>query len=474
VLFNSYDYLFYFLPLSLAGFFALGRRPSWSVAWLVAASLFFYAWWDPRYLPLILASIGFNFAVGRLLHRTPRRAKLALAFGVAANLLLLGVFKYADFALANAAALLGRTLPLPHVVLPLGISFFTFTQIAYLVDVYRARAREPSLANYSLFVSFFPHLLAGPILHHSEMMPQFASPTNKRPQAASIAAGLFLLCIGLVKKTCFADQLAPLADAGFAHPETLSAAGAWLAVVAYTLQIYFDFSGYTDMALGAARMFNIELPLNFNSPYHATNIREFWLRWHMTLSRFLREYLYIPLGGNRHGAWRTALAIMATFALGGLWHGAAWTFVVWGTLHGAALICYRAWERTGLALPQPVAWAVTLLFVTVAWVFFRAPSLDSAAAMLRAMAGIGAGASGTGQPWLQQLAAALTPDAQTSALWIAAILIASLVVAAQQRNSNVMAREFRPSWPSGIAVTLGLVVSVLQLGKVAPFIYFNF
>ena len=474
MLFNSYDYLFYFLPLSLAGFFVLGRRPGWSVAWLVAASLFFYAWWDPRYLPLILASIGFNFAVGRLLHRAPRHASLVLAIGVAANLLLLGVFKYADFALANAAALLGRGLPLPHLVLPLGISFFTFTQIAYLVDVYRARAREPSLANYALFVSFFPHLLAGPILHHSEMMPQFASPTNKRPQAANLAAGLFLLCIGLVKKVCFADQLAPLADAGFAHSGALSSTGAWLAVAAYTLQIYFDFSGYTDMALGAARMFNIELPLNFNSPYHATNIREFWLRWHMTLSRFLREYLYIPLGGNRHGAWRTALAVMATFVLGGLWHGAAWTFVVWGALHGAALVCYRAWERTGLALPRPVAWAVTFLFVMIAWVFFRAPSLGAAAAMLRAMAGINAGATATGQAWLDQLAAALTPDPQTAALWIAAVLVASLVVAAQRRNSNVMAREFRPGWPSAIVVTLGLVVSVLQLGKVAPFIYFNF
>ena len=474
MLFNSYNYLLYFLPLSLAGFFMLGRRPGWSVAWLVAASLFFYAWWDSRYLPLILVSIGFNFAVGRLLHRAPRHARLVLAFGVSANLLLLGVFKYADFALVNAAALLGQALPLPHLVLPLGISFFTFTQIAYLVDVYRARAREPSVANYALFVSFFPHLLAGPILHHSEMMPQFASATNKHPQAANLAAGLFLLCIGVVKKVCFADQLAPLADAGFAHPEALSATGAWLAVAAYTLQIYFDFSGYTDMALGAARMFNIELPLNFNSPYHATNIREFWLRWHMTLSRFLREYLYILLGGNRHGAWRTALAVMTTFVLGGLWHGAAWTFVVWGALHGTGLVFYRAWERTGLVLPRPVAWAVTLLFVTVAWVFFRAPSLDSAAAMLRAMAGINVGTAATSQTWLDQLAAALTPDAQTSALWIAAVLVASLLVAAHRRNSNVMVREFRPGWLNGVAVTLGLMVSVLQLGKVAPFIYFNF
>jgi len=304
-------------------------------------------------------------------------------------------------------------------------------------------------------------------------MPQFASPSNKRPQAENLAAGLFLLCIGLVKKVCLADQLAPLAEAGFAHPAALSTLGAWLAVLAYTLQIYFDFSGYTDMALGAARMFNIELPLNFNSPYHAVNIREFWQRWHMTLSRFLREYLYIPLGGNRHGAWRTALAVMTTFVLGGLWHGAAWTFVVWGALHGLALVCYRAWERTGLALPRPIAWAITFLFVMLAWVFFRAPSLAAATSMLGAMAGMNA-ASAAGQSSFMELAAALTPDAQSSALWIAAILSAGVVVTALRRNSNVMVREFHPAWPNALAVTVGLLASVLQLGKVAPFIYFNF
>jgi D-alanyl-lipoteichoic acid acyltransferase DltB (MBOAT superfamily) len=459
MLFNSYDYLLYFLPLTLIGFFALGRRPGWSVAWLVAASLFFYAWWNPRYLPLILASIAFNFVIGGVIRRERSRAKLVLACGIAANLLLLGVFKYADFAIDNAAVMLGLTFSLPHIVLPLGISFFTFTQIAYLVDVYRDRAREPSLANYALFVSFFPHLLAGPILHHSEMMPQFASATNKRPQAANMAAGLFLLCIGLVKKVCFADHLAPLAEAGFDHPATLTTLGAWLAVLAYTLQIYFDFSGYTDMALGAARMFNIELPLNFNSPYHATNIREFWLRWHMTLSRFLREYLYIPLGGNRHGPARTALAVMATFVLGGLWHGAAWTFVVWGALHGCALVCYRGWQATGLRMPRPLAWGVTMLFVVIAWVFFRAPSLASAFAMLQAMAGLNA-------------AGAVQAAGLDS--WAGAILAAGLAIAALKRNSNAMAREFRPAWSSAIAVTAGLVASILQLGKVAPFIYFNF
>ena len=477
MLFNSYEYLIYFLPLTLAGFFLLGRvRAGFAVGALVAASLFFYGWWSPRYLPLILASIGFNFAVGAFLRRThavggrAARARALLAFGVGANLALLAVFKYADFAVGNAAALAGLPLALPHIVLPLGISFFTFTQIAYLIDVHRGRAKEPSLVNYALFVSFFPHLLAGPIIHHSEMMPQFASRSNKRPQPSNIATGLFLLAIGLVKKVCIADPLAPVVAAGFDHPESVSALAAWLAVLAYTLEIYFDFSGYTDMALGAARMFNIRLPVNFDSPYHSTGIREFWQRWHMTLSRFLREYLYVPLGGNRGGRLRTARNVLVTFLLGGLWHGAAWTFVVWGALHGAGLVAERAWERTGVRLPRALAWGLTFLFVMLAWVFFRSSSLAAAGAMLGAMLGRNGGA----EPWREALAHALAPDAQTSLAASAAALTVGLLVVALKRNSNALVEDFRPTWPRGAAVALGLVWSVLQLGKVTPFLYFNF
>jgi alginate O-acetyltransferase complex protein AlgI len=469
MLFNSYEYLIYFLPLSLVIYFVLGRRAAWAATWLVAASLFFYGWWNPRDLPLILASIGFNFGVGRMLRRGGRRAKAWLAFGVAANLGLLGVFKYADFAVRNAADLTGVPLALPHILLPLGISFFTFTQIAYLVDVARGQAREPSLVNYALFVSFFPHLLAGPILHHSEMMPQFASASNKRPQGFHLAAGLFLLAIGLIKKVCIADPLAPVVAAGFDHPGAISTVTAWLAVLAYTLQIYFDFSGYTDMALGAARMFNIQMPLNFDSPYHATDIREFWQRWHITLSRFLREYLYIPLGGNRLGEGRTAVNVMATFLLGGLWHGAAWTFVAWGTLHGCALVCLRAWVRSGHHLPRPLGWAITFLFVAVSWVFFRATSLPSAFAMLRAMIG----ANGSDTTLRDILSNALQPGG-SAGVPAMLVLVIGLVIVALRRNSNDRVLDFRPTLLRGAAVTAGLVWSVLQLGKVTPFLYFNF
>ena len=471
MLFNSYEYLVYFLPLSLAAFFILGRvRARFAVGALVAASLFFYAWWNPKYLPLILGSIGFNFAIGRALRRNPQQSKAVLAFGIGANLALLGVFKYADFALQNLSAVTSLQLALPHIVLPLGISFFTFTQIAYLVDVHRGRATEPSLLNYALFVSFFPHLLAGPILHHGEMMPQFADTQNKRPQPFHIAAGLFLLAIGLAKKVCIADPLAPVVAWGFDHPETLSAVTAWLTVLAYTLQIYFDFSGYTDMALGAARMFNIRMPVNFDSPYHSADIREFWRRWHMTLSRFLREYLYIPLGGNRHGAARTAVNVLATFLLGGLWHGAAWTFVTWGALHGGALVALRAWQGTGLALPRWLGWALTFVFVMIAWVFFRATSLEAAGAMLQAMAGGNAVTS----PWSEGLKQALAPDGGSALASSAGALVAGLAVLAWPRNSNVLVEDFRPSWPRGAAVAAALIASVLQLGKVTPFLYFNF
>ncbi len=493
MLFNSYDYLVYFLPVAVLGYFALGSRPRWSVRWLVAASLVFYGWWNPRYVPLILASIAFNFAVALLIQRAhcarphdaptlaalaarcPRRGRNSrfgtarqrswIIAGVAGNLLLLGVYKYSDFLLRTLAG--AGVVPLVqfHLALPLGISFFTFTQIAFLVDVARNRAREPALSNYALFVTFFPHLLAGPIIHHSEMMPQFASTANKRVAWDNVARGLFLIAIGLAKKTFLADPLAPLVASGFDHAHAIGAPDAWLSVLAYTLQIYFDFSGYTDMALGAALLFNIRLPINFDSPYRALDLRDFWHRWHITLSRFLREYLYIPLGGNRRAEPRVLANLLVTFLLGGLWHGAAWTFVAWGALHGAGLCCVHLWKRTGTALPPIVAWAVTFLFVAIAWVFFRAPSLRDALAMLRAMSGF-ADATTNASTTAARLLEGTTP--------VALALVAGVLIAALPRNSNTMTRDLSASWLAGVATAAALVASILQFSHVAPFLYFNF
>ena len=463
MLFNSYEYLIYFLPVAALGFFFFGTRPRWAVRWLVVASLFFYGWWNPAHLPLIAGSIGVNFWLARKIQRAANRHRWLVA-GVAANLALLGLFKYADFILRTLAQA-GLIAPVQlGLALPLGISFFTFTQIAFLVDVRRDKAREPSFDNYALFVTFFPHLLAGPIIHHSEMMPQFASTTNKRIDWHNVAAGLFLLAIGLAKKVFLADPLVPLVAAGFDHATTIGTSQAWLSALAYTLQIYFDFSGYTDMALGAALIFNIRLPINFDSPYRSLDLRDFWHRWHMTLSRFLREYLYVPLGGNRASESRVLANLLLTFLLGGLWHGAAWTFVGWGALHGMGLCGVRLWRRTGHRLPPAAAWALTFVFVVVTWVFFRAHSLGDAWAIVRAMAGVASGGADFGQ-----IRTLLSTDSAA-----AAALAAGLLVVFRRRNSNTLAGELAGSWLAAAATAVALTLAVLQLGRVAPFLYFNF
>ena len=471
MLFNSHAYLIYFLPIAALGFFAFGERPRWAVRWLVVASLFFYGWWNPAHLPLIAGSIVGNFWIARRIQHSAHRRGWLVA-GVAANLALLGIFKYADFLLRTLAQVGAMPLVQLDLALPLGISFFTFTQIAFLVDVSRDKAREPSFDNYALFVTFFPHLLAGPIIHHSEMMPQFASTSNKRVAWENVAAGMFLLAIGLAKKVFLADPLVPLVAAGFDHAASVDAAQAWISALAYTLQIYFDFSGYTDMALGAALIFNIRLPINFDSPYRSLDLREFWHRWHMTLSRFLREYVYIPLGGNRAAEARVLANLLATFLLGGLWHGAAWTFVCWGALHGLGLCGLRAWRRAGLRLPRPAAWAVTFAFVVVTWVFFRAATLGDAASIVRAMAGFApdAVAATRGITGLRDLAVALW----TAHAAACVSLVAGLAIVFRRRNSNALVRELSASWVVAVATAAALTVSVLQLGNVAPFLYFNF
>ena len=425
MLFNSYPFLLGFFPLVLLVFFILGRRHQLLASgWLAVASLFFYAWWSPAALPLLLISICANYGFGLLL--TPRgqttqaRRKVWLVTALAANLLVLAYFKYADFFIANVNTLLqttsGQQLRALHVVLPIGISFFTFTQIAFLVDCYEGKVQERRFVHYALFVSYFPHLISGPVLHHSQMMPQFRSAQTYSPLLDNFLAGLLGLTVGLAKKVLLADEFSQYASpvfeaAGAGRP--IGQVAAWVGALAYTLQIYFDFSGYTDMAVGLSRMFGIRLPLNFDSPYKAGSIIEFWRRWHMTLSQFLRDYLYVPLGGNRKGATRRYANLMATMLLGGLWHGASWTFVVWGGLHGAYLLINHMWRGivARMAHPRPIAvigaaagTALTFLGVVVAWVPFRAPTFAGAQAILTAM-----------------FSAAATPPARTFAATFAGI-----------------------------------------------------
>lgn len=400
MLFNSYAFILGFLPVVFFGFYLLGRfRPALAPLWLAAASLFFYGWWDVRFVSLLLGSIAFNYGAASLIaRRAAGLSKLWLALAITANLALLGYYKYAHFFAENLQRFSGITLSLGEVFLPLGISFFTFTQIAFLVDTFQGKAKESNFVHYTLFVTYFPHLIAGPILHHKEMMPQFASAGLCRLNRSHVAAGLGIFILGLVKKLWIADSLAQIANPVF---NAVAASGqpmlfeAWAGALAYTLQLYFDFSGYSDMAVGLSLMFNVRLPMNFDSPYQSTSIIDFWRRWHMTLSRYLRDYLYIPLGGSRRGQVRRYGNLLATMLLGGLWHGAGWTFVIWGGLHGLFLVVnhgWRAWKkrmgwRDGGWLARLGSGGLTFAAVVAGWVFFRAANVATAVAMLRGMAG---------------------------------------------------------------------------------------
>lgn len=396
MIFSSPQFILLFLPIVFWGYFYLNRirLVLAGKAWLVALSLFFYGYWNIAYLPLLLGSIFFNFAVGTALSpnhisKRPRFSRrIVLIFSIAANLSLLGYFKYANFLVDNLNAVLNTGYVLPQILLPLGISFFTFTQIAYLVDSYRGEANEYNFLNYALFVTFFPHLIAGPILHHREMMSQFESRWTLAVRYRNIVLGFFIFSIGLFKKVVIADHFAMWANAGFDGGATLDFFSAWATSLSYTFQLYFDFSGYCDMAIGSSLLFNIWLPINFNSPYKALDIQDFWRRWHMTLSRYLRDYLYIPLGGNRCSTVRVYINLMTTFVVGGLWHGASWMFVIWGALHGVALIMHRVWSGLGLSMPKAMAWLVTFNFVNITWIFFRAKTLDDAIRVMSGMVNI--------------------------------------------------------------------------------------
>ena len=398
MLFNSQAFVLGFLPVALAGFFAIGRMGGriWALRWLVAVSLVFYGSWAPRFTLLLAGSMAANFLLGRHIQRqrvagSERAAGAWLAVGVAGNLAVLGWFKYALFLRQILVDTSGIDLPTLDIFLPLAISFFTFQQILFLTDSRRRDVTPVAPLPYACFVAFFPHLIAGPIVRPGEILPQFAAPNLAVPREANLSAGLALFLLGLAKKLVLADSFARFADIGFAAAasgERLSLFEAWYAASAYSLQIYFDFSGYSDMAIGLARMFNVRFPLNFDSPYKALDISEFWRRWHISLSRFLRDHVYIPLGGNQRGAARLQINLMATMLLGGLWHGAAWNFVLWGGLHGLFLVTHQIFRRLGGRLPALPAQALTLLAVIIAWVPFRADGLPATWAMLRGMAGL--------------------------------------------------------------------------------------
>jgi alginate O-acetyltransferase complex protein AlgI len=499
MLFTSGIFLFLFLPATLVGFFLIARFVSHraAAAWLVFASLVFYGYWHPPHVPLLIASILFNYWAGERILRAKNdgaAARRILISAVSVNLLVLGYFKYADFLAGTVNALFDLRLHLPGVKLPIGISFFTFTQIAYLVDVYVGKVRERQPIHYALFVTYFPHLIAGPVLHHAEMMPQFGQTKNYSPRLRDFTVGLTFLAVGLAKKVLIADSVAPVANALFdtARTNLVPATLALQGVLAYSLQIYFDFSGYSDMAVGLSRLMGVELPYNFNSPYKSRSIIEFWRRWHMTLSRFLRDYLYLPLGGNRHGSARRYSNLMVTMLLGGLWHGASWTFVLWGGLHGLYLIANHGWRflrerilrtvspllissRIPVIFGRLVAQVMTLTCVAFAWILFRADTAQSAGRVVQSIVGhAGSAGNTTRDPW------------SSTTLWLVAALALSLLA---KNSQELIDGKLRPVLLRGASVRLDRMCSMLigfeivmivllalisASRNVTEFIYFNF
>lgn len=500
MLFNSYEFIFAFLPITLILFFWFSKLKLTKLAliWLTFTSFFFYSFWNiftpdgnPSYVLLIILSIVFNHQMGSLISSAnppSKKSKYLLIFGTVINLLFIGYYKYAAFLISIFNDLTPAKLEAPNLILPLGISFYTFTQIAYLVDAYRGELKENryNLLEYSLFVIFFPQLIAGPILRHDELIFQFYKLKNYCFSQKNFALGLSLFCIGLSKKVLIADNLSPWVSPIFSNTANVNFIEAWVGALAYTFQLYFDFSGYSDMAVGLGWMFNINLPINFNSPYKAESISDFWRRWHITLSNFLRDYLYIPLGGSRKGETRRYVNLIITMLLGGFWHGAGWAFILWGGLHGIYLSVNHWWRKLNIPLPKILGWLITFLAVIISWVLFRATTLQDGMNLLTTMCGLNGivipGEAGGKLSFLSSFGISLTSwgefDYMPQVLGkpVNAIFTLGILTLAVKflPNSMDMVNNLKPKW--WIAVSLGLmaVVSLLSLNRVSEFLYFQF
>lgn len=477
MLFNSYIFILCFLPLTMAAYFGLNRLEKYNAAklLLVIASLIFCGYNDITYMYILVCSILMNYLACMLLRRFPDRSRLIVAVGVIANIALLGYFKYFNFLIENLNALTGGDFDYLNLVLPLGISYFTFQQISYLIEAGKGACTDYSFLDYVLYVTFFPRLISGPIVPHDELLPQFASRENKSVDTSNIVMGLQIFAIGLFKKVIVADTFGKIVSYGYGHISTLNSLEAILTILAYTIQIYYDFSGYSDMAVGVGYLFNIKLPINFHSPYQAKTIVEFWKRWHMSLTQFLTRYVYIPLGGNRKGTVRTYINILIVFLVSGIWHGAGWTFIVWGLLHGVANGLCRLFSKQIEKIPGWINWTVNFLFLNLTWIVFRAESLTQAWQLLSrvTVGGFSINAELTEsllQPTLISLPAQFVPF-----LWvILGYTAAALGVSIFAKNSNeIVTRRKTDLW--SLLWTYGLfIVSMLSMSGVSTFLYNNF
>ena len=491
MLFNSYEFIFAFLPISFFVYFYLNskRLTTAAKAWLVFTSLFFYSWWNIMYLPLILMSILFNYTITNTMieYDKSRRKYLSkkslLHVGLLFNIGLLVYFKYMDFFISNTNTISGSDIELLHLALPLAISFFTLQQIAFLIDSYEGLVKEKNFLDYTIFVTFFPQLIAGPIVHHKEMMPQFANVRNKVKNYKNIAIGLFIFSIGLFKKVVIADTFAVWATQGFDVATTLNLFEAWATSLSYTFQLYFDFSGYTDMAIGAALLFNIKLPINFNSPYKATGMIDFWQRWHITLSNFITTYIYTPIvrSFDRLTFHKAMFATVITFLIAGLWHGASWMFIIFGGLHGLGLIINHYWKKRKIKLNVVLAWFITFNFVNITFVFFRAKEWDDAIKILSSMFSLNnivlpnflasklASLSKYGIEF-GALATNLSAAGKDLIIWLLIGFILILVF----KNSMDKLKLFKPSAINSFVFIMAFTISLYKLSGYSEFLYFRF
>lgn len=500
MLFNSYIFVLFFLPLCLTGYFGLAKCMGGKAAkiFLLGMSLWFYGYFNVNYLLILLTSVLTNFVLYKLMFfregdlgkqksesDMSKRNKILLSFGILINFVILFYFKYFDFCVENINNAFHTDFVLRNVLLPLGISFFTFQQLSFIIDACKGEVPEYTFLDYALFVTYFPQLIAGPIAMHNELVPQFQDETKKKVDWGNIAKGLYLFAVGMAKKVLIADTLGNVVNWGFSNIPSLDSTNALVVMVSYTLQIYFDFSGYCDMAMGIGKMMNIELPMNFNSPYKAVTINEFWARWHMTLTRFLTKYVYIPLGGNRKGEIRTYINIMGVFLLSGLWHGANWTFVIWGVLHGLFSVIARAGKKVFERFPIFLNWFITFLFVNVTWVLFRSDSIQDARVFLSSIGSLKYGYisheilecfhinklelslnyvlnSGKGIPQVFENVFAIGV--------VGMILLFALV----PKNVHAKLSRFKTNWKSAASTVLLLFLSILSFAGVSTFLYFNF
>lgn len=483
MLFNSHFFIFLFFPLSVIGYFTLQRfkKPQLAKYFLFLISLWFYAANDIRSLPVLILSILVNFYLGKQILKTETHKKLLCVIGILLNLAVLGVFKYLNFFMENISFVFGQSYTPISLILPLGISFFTFQQISYLIDCKNNNADGYSISEYALFASFFPYVTSGPIAFHSEIIPQLRKEKNFKPSACNIARGLTAFAFGLFKKVVVADTLGAAVNAGWSNISSLNASSALVVILSYTLQLYFDFAGYSDMASGIALCFNINLPINFDSPYKARNISDFWKRWHMTMTRFFTRYLYIPLGGSRHGLKRTCLNTLIIFLVSGLWHGAAWTFIFWGFLHGIAMVISRLISaKTDKHLPYPLAWLLTFIYVNICWVFFRAPNIKSAFSLFsRLTSGFGFIISEISQSFLTtevKIFRLFIPidDSIFATLACVVFLVLACLGAIFPQNMQRKIQNFKPTTKLCYLTVFVLFWSIISLSGISTFLYFNF